>query len=62
MPPASPPTRCMDTGLALEIVFHAAKRLYKDHGEFCPPAKCPGDIELALDTVEDLITNNFEEH
>lgn len=50
----------MDTGTALDIVHAMAKFLYKDHGEFVQ-AKTPHEVELALDTVEDLIVNNFGE-
>lgn len=51
----------MDTGTALEIVYAAAERLYKRHGEIVSPATCPGDMDTALDTVHDLIVNNFGE-
>ena len=49
----------MGTGEALEIVWAMAKSLYRSHGEFCPPAKCPADVTTALDTVEDFIVNHF---
>jgi len=49
----------MDTGEALEIVWAMARSLYRSHGEFCPPAKCPADATTALDTVEDFIVNHF---
>ena len=49
----------MDTGEALEIVWAMAKSLYRSHGEFCPPAKCPADATTAMDTVEDFIVNHF---
>ena len=51
----------MDLGKALEIVWEMAQSLYRAHGEFCPPAKCPADATTALDTVEDFIVNHFEE-
>ena len=51
----------MDLGKALEIVLGMAKSLYRSHGEFCEPAKCPADVTTALDTVEDFIVNHFEE-
>ena len=51
----------METGLALEIVHAMAARLFNEHGEIVAPATCPRDVITALDTVEDLIVNNFEE-
>ena len=51
----------MDTGKALEIVHAMATELFKRHGEFVR-AECPADAQEALNTVEDLIVNNFEEH
>ena len=49
----------METGKALEIVHAMAKRLYKEHSEITQPANNPAEAEEALDTVEDLIVNNF---
>lgn len=51
----------METGKALEIVHAMANRLWLHHSEFCSPAKYPADVQTALDTIEDLIVNNFEE-
>ena len=51
----------MELGNALEIVLAMAKSLYRSHGEFCEPAKCPADVTTAMDTVEDFIVNHFEE-
>ncbi len=50
----------MSTGDALEIVWAMAKRLYTGYGEVCPPANNADTVE-ALDTVEDFISNNFED-
>ena len=41
----------MELGKALEIVLAMAKSLYRSHGEFCEPAKCPADVTTAVDTV-----------
>jgi len=51
----------MEMGQALEIVLEMAKSLYRSHGEFCEPAKCPADVTTAMDTVEDFIVNQFGE-
>lgn len=51
----------MELGKALEIVLAMAKSLYRSHGEFCEPAKCPADVTTAMDTVEDFIVNHFAE-
>ena len=51
----------MELGKALEIVLATAKSLYRSHGEFCEPAKCPADVTTAMDTVEDFIVNHFGE-
>lgn len=51
----------MELGKALEIVLAMAKSLYRSHGEFCEPAKCPADVTTAMDTVEDFIVNHFGE-
>ena len=50
----------MDTGKALEIVHGMATRLLRRYGEL-DPAKNLGEVQEALDTVEDFIVNNFEE-
>jgi hypothetical protein len=44
----------MEIGKALEIVFNMAKRLYLEYGENL------FEVQLALDTVEDFIVNNFD--
>jgi len=49
----------MDTGKALEIVHGMAKKLVSRHGEIDSAAN-PGEMQKALDTVEDFIVNNFE--
>lgn len=46
----------MEVGKALEIVFNMAKRLYLEYGENL------FEVQLALDTVEDFIVNNFREN
>ena len=51
-----------DLGTALEIVLEMAKSLFRSHGEFCEPAKCPADAATAMNTVEDFIVNHFEEN
>ena len=48
----------METGKALEIVHAMAQLLYKDHGEFTVACN-PSEAQEALDTIEDLIVNNF---
>ena len=50
----------METGKALEIVHGMATRLYKRYGEL-GPAGNPAEAQDALDTIEDLIVNNFED-
>jgi len=50
----------MDLGKALEIVWKMAKSLYRSHGEFCEPAKCPADVTTAMDTVADFIADHIE--
>lgn len=54
-------SKFMELGIALEIVLAMAKLLYRSHGEFCKPAKCPADVTSAMDTVEDFIVNHFGE-
>lgn len=54
-------TEVMDLGTAMEIVLTMAKTLYSGHGEICPPAKNPHDVEEAINVVEDFIVNNLEE-
>ena len=51
----------METGLALEIVHAMAKKLHLYYGEIVPPARNIQDVVAALNTVEDLIVNNFGE-
>jgi len=51
----------MDLGKALDIVWRMAAALYRQHGEFSAPAKCPADATAALIVVEDFIVNHFEE-
>lgn len=51
----------MDLGTALTIVHAMARSLFKDHGEFCEPARNPSDAENALNTVEDFIVNQCGE-
>lgn len=54
-------TTVMETGVALEIVHAMADQLFKTYGIIIAPATCPHDVQTALDTVEDLIVNNFGE-
>jgi hypothetical protein len=58
---AEPSPVAMDTGKALEIVHGMAKQLLREHGELCGPGTCLHNASTALDTVEDLIVNNFKE-
>lgn len=52
----------METGKALEIVHGMASRLYKkNHALTYGIANTPSEAQEALDTVEDLIVNNFDE-
>ncbi len=53
--------KTMETGKALEIVHAMAAWLYGQYGEIRSPAKNPAEVEEALNTIEDLIVNNFEE-
>lgn len=54
------PKDFMDIGEALEIVHEMAKRALEKHGEI-GPAKTRAKAEVALDTVEDLIVNEYGE-
>ena len=71
-------TKTMEAGKALEIVYEMAKtlrqelgdftiiykmtkRLYHKNNEFVC-AKSPHELQMALDTVEDFIVNNFDEN
>lgn len=49
----------METGKALEVVHKMAKTLYREEGRILTDT--PGETEDALDTVEDLIVNNFDQ-
>ena len=54
---ACTPGRVTDTGAVaqLETVLHMAQRLWAQYGEMCPPAKCPADVVVAFQGMENLI-------